>query len=266
MEKVKPKKFLGQHFLKDLKIAARIAETLDDYVNFPIIEVGPGMGVLTDFLIEKHPNNLYLIELDRESVPYLHNKYPSLKDKITEGDFLELNLSEITKDKFCVIGNYPYNISSQIMFKVLDYKDQVVCCSGMFQKEVAERIAAKPGSKTYGIISVLLQAWYDVEYLFTVDENVFNPPPKVKSGVIRLTRNSRQTLDCSEKLFKTVVKTSFQQRRKMLRSSLKPLIKKESSLFSLPIMTERPERLSVQDFEYLTNIIANEANVNNQTP
>ena len=257
MDKVKPKKFLGQHFLKDLKIAEKIADSLDDYRECPIIEVGPGMGVLTDFLINSHPENLYLIELDRESVPYLQNRFPQLGNRIVEGDFLQMNFDTLLdqNSKFCVIGNYPYNISSQILFKVLDHKDQVICCSGMFQKEVAERVAAKPGGKTYGIISVLLQAWYDVEYLFTVDENVFNPPPKVKSGVIRLTRNNREKLDCDEKFFKTVIKTAFQQRRKMLRSSLKPLIKKDSPLFALDIMTERPERLSVQDFENLTNLI-----------
>ena len=257
MDKVKPKKFLGQHFLKDLKVAERIADTLDAYRDYPIVEVGPGMGVLTDFLVNSHPNNLYLIELDRESVPYLHNRFPQLGNKIVEGDFLQMDLHQLlsTDSKFCVIGNYPYNISSQILFKVLDYKDQVICCSGMFQKEVAERVAAKPGGKTYGIISVLLQAWYDIEYLFTVDETVFNPPPKVKSGVIRLTRNNREKLDCDEKFFKTVIKTAFQQRRKMLRSSLKPLIPKDSDLFALDIMTERPERLSVQDFEKLTNLI-----------
>lgn len=255
MNKVKPKKFLGQHFLTDLSIAARIADTLDIYQGVPIVEVGPGMGVLTQFLLEKD-FPLKVVEIDRESVPFLKEHFPKLKDNIIEGDFLELDLKKLFTEQFCVIGNYPYNISSQILFKILDHKEQVICCSGMFQKEVAERVTAKPGGKTYGILSVLLQAWYDTEYLFTVSEKVFNPPPKVKSAVIRLTRNDRTSLNCDEKLFKTVVKTAFQQRRKMLRGSLKSLLGKDNTVYTNPIFTERPERLSVAQFEELTNLVA----------
>lgn len=255
MTLVRPKKFLGQHFLKDLDIARRIADTLDDCANVPIIEVGPGMGVLTQYLIEKN-RELTVVELDRDSVPYLNEHYPSLKGHIIEDDFLKLDLTQIYKDQFCVIGNYPYNISSQIFFKVLDYKDHIPCCSGMLQKEVAERIAAKPGNKTYGILSVLLQAWYDIEYLFTVSEKVFDPPPKVKSAVVKLVRNNRQELSCDAKLFKTVVKTGFNQRRKTLRNSMKPLLGKDCSAYADPIFDERPERLSVTEFEKLTNIVA----------
>lgn len=255
MGAVKPKKFLGQHFLKDLDIARRIADTLDDFTDVPVIEVGPGMGVLTQFLIEKE-KDLTVVELDRDSVPYLNEHYPALHGCIVEGDFLTLDLSAIYPDKFCVIGNYPYNISSQIFFKVLEYKDKVPCCSGMLQKEVAERIAAKPGGKTYGILSVLLQAWYDIEYLFTVSEKVFDPPPRVKSAVVKLVRNKREHLGCDEKLFKTVVKTGFNQRRKTLRNSMKPLLGKDCEAYADPIFDERPERLSVADFEKLTNIVS----------
>lgn len=253
MATVKPKKFLGQHFLKDLSIAGRIADTLDGFPNVPVVEVGPGMGVLTQFLIEKG-KDLTVVEIDRDSVPYLKMHYPTLSGHIIEGDFLKLDLTEIYDIPFCVIGNYPYNISSQILFKVLDYKDLIPCCSGMFQKEVAERIAASPGRKSYGILSVLIQAWYDVEYLFTVDENVFDPPPKVKSAVIRLVRNATRKLNCDEKLFKTVVKTSFNQRRKTLRNSMKPLLGKECEAYANPIFDKRPEQLSVADFEMLTNM------------
>ena len=255
MERVRAKKFLGQHFLKDTSIASRIADTVDGFDSLPVVEVGPGMGVLTQFLLEKS-NPLTVVEIDRESVPYLQKHFPLLDGNIIEGDFLELDLSKLFADKFCVIGNYPYNISSQILFKVLDYKEQVVCCSGMFQKEVAERVAAKPGGKTYGILSVLLQAWYDIEYLFTVDEKVFDPPPKVKSAVIKMVRNNRTSLTCDEKLFKTVVKTSFSQRRKMLRGSLKSLLGKDNPIYADPIFNERPERLSVAQFEALTNMVA----------
>lgn len=255
MLKVKPKKFLGQHFLKDLDIARRIADTVDEFTDVPVVEVGPGMGVLTQFLIEKK-RNLKVVEIDRDSVPYLNEHYPALRGHIIEGDFLQLNLSELFDGQFCVIGNYPYNISSQIFFKVLEYKNQIPCCSGMLQKEVAERIAAGPGSKTYGILSVLLQAWYDIEYLFTVSEKVFDPPPKVKSAVIKLVRNDRQSLSCPEKLFKTVVKTSFNQRRKTLRNSMKPILGKDCEAYSLPIFDKRPEQLSVAQFEELTNIAA----------
>lgn len=253
MNRVKPKKFLGQHFLKDLDIARSIADSLDGFASVPVIEVGPGMGVLTQFLIEKE-RELTVVELDRDSVPYLDAHFPALRGHIIEGDFLKLDLLTIYPDQFCVIGNYPYNISSQIFFKVLDYKEHIPCCSGMLQKEVGERIASKPGNKTYGILSVLLQAWYDIEYLFTVSEKVFDPPPKVKSAVIRLVRNDRKELGCSEKLFKTVIKTSFNQRRKTLRNSMKPLLGKDNEAYSMPIFDRRPEQLSVSEFIELTNI------------
>ncbi|MCC8143208.1 MAG: 16S rRNA (adenine(1518)-N(6)/adenine(1519)-N(6))-dimethyltransferase RsmA [Tannerellaceae bacterium] len=251
MRLVKPKKALGQHFLKDLQIAQRIADTLSDYKDLPILEVGPGMGVLTQFLIEAG-HDLSVVELDMESVVYLERNFPVLSDKIIAEDFLRLDLGKLFPGQFCVIGNYPYNISSQIFFKVLDYKDRIPCCSGMIQKEVAERLAAGPGSKTYGIISILLQVWYDIEYLFTVSEQVFSPPPKVKSAVIRMTRNKRTELPCDEKLFRTVVKTSFNQRRKTLRNSMKPLLGKEFPDYQLPIFDKRPEQLSIDQFIELT--------------
>lgn len=244
---------MGQHFLKDLQIAQRIADTLSDYKQLPVLEIGPGMGVLTQFLLEAG-HDLWVVELDMESVDYLEQNFPALEGRILAEDFLRLDLSKIFPGGFCVIGNYPYNISSQIFFKVLDYKDRIPCCSGMIQKEVAERLAAGPGSKTYGILSVLLQAWYEVEYLFTVSEKVFDPPPKVKSAVIRMTRNKRTELGCDEKLFKTVVKTSFNQRRKTLRNSMKPLLGKECPDYALPIFDKRPEQLSVEQFVELTRI------------
>ncbi|MEG1544548.1 MAG: 16S rRNA (adenine(1518)-N(6)/adenine(1519)-N(6))-dimethyltransferase RsmA [Tannerellaceae bacterium] len=255
MRLVKPKKSLGQHFLKDLTIAQRIADTVADYKSLPVLEIGPGMGVLTQPLINAG-HDLWVVELDLESVDYLEQTFPTLDGRILAEDFLRLDLSTRFGGQFCVIGNYPYNISSQIFFKVLDYKEQIPCCSGMIQKEVAERIAAGPGSKTYGILSVLLQAWYNVEYLFTVSETVFNPPPKVKSAVIRMTRNDRKNLGCDEKLFKTVVKTSFNQRRKMLRNSMKPLLGTEFPDYELPIFMKRPEQLSVEQFVELTLITA----------
>ncbi len=254
MKRVLPKKSLGQHFLKDLEIARKIADTLDDYKNFPVLEVGPGMGVLTQFLLEKN-FDLTVVELDWESVDYLRKNFPHLENKIIAEDFLQMDLERIFPEKFCVIGNYPYNISSQIFFKVLDYKDHIPCCSGMIQKEVAERLASLPGKKSYGIITVLLQLWYDIEYLFTVDENVFDPPPKVKSAVIRMTRNKRTSLDCNEKLLKTVVKTAFNQRRKTMRNSLKPLLGKDCEIYSLPVFDKRPEQLSVEQFIELTNLV-----------
>lgn len=253
MTTVNAKKFLGQHFLKDLSIARRIADTLDDFPHIPVIEVGPGMGVLTQYLIEKE-RDLTVVEIDRESVPYLQQHYPELKEHIIEGDFLKLTLTDVYPDQFCVIGNYPYNISSQIFFKILDYKNHVPCCSGMLQKEVAERIAAPPGNKTYGILSVLLQAWYDIEYLFTVSEKVFDPPPRVKSAVIKMIRNKRKSLGCDEKLFKTVVKTSFNQRRKTLRNSMKPILGKDCEAYNKEIFDKRPEQLSVEEFIELTLI------------
>jgi 16S rRNA (adenine1518-N6/adenine1519-N6)-dimethyltransferase len=217
----------------------------------PVLEVGPGMGVLTQYLLQNQNIELTAVELDSESVEYLAQKFPSLK--VLEADFLKLNLETLFPNKFCIIGNYPYNISSQIFFKLLDYKDKVPCLSGMIQKEVAERIAAKPGSKTYGILSVLLQAYFDVEYLFTVSEHVFDPPPKVKSAVIRLTRNEVEKISCDEKLFKTVVKTAFNQRRKTLRNSLRPLLGDNKTLTSERIFDARPEQLGVDEFVQLTN-------------
>lgn len=253
MRLVKPKKALGQHFLKDLQIAQRIADTVADYKHLPVLEIGPGMGVLTQYLIADG-YDLSVVELDMESVDYLKQNFPQLNGRIIAADFLKMNLNDLYTGEFSIIGNYPYNISSQIFFKVLEYKDRIPCCAGMIQKEVAERIAAGPGSKTYGILSVLLQAWYHVEYLFTVSEQVFNPPPKVKSAVIRMTKNNRKELGCDEKLFKTVVKTSFNQRRKTLRNSMKPLLGKEFPEYHLPIFDKRPEQLSVEQFVELTLI------------
>ena len=250
MKKVRAKKHLGQHFLKDLSIAKTIANSLSGEGYKNIIEVGPGMGVLTQYLIPKEFIT-HVIELDQESVRYLKAEYPQLSQRIYSNDFLKLNLKKITDQSFALIGNYPYNISSQILFKALEYKDQIPEIVGMFQKEVAERVASKPGNKKYGIISVLLQAYYNIEYLFTVDPHVFDPPPKVKSGVIRLRRNNTKTLDCNEKLFKQMVKQAFSQRRKTLRNALKPLINKSD--FDDPLLNLRAERLSVKDFVYLTN-------------
>lgn len=248
MQKVKPKKALGQHFLTDLNVAARIASTIDDFRELPTLEVGPGMGVLTQFLLEKDPK-VTVVELDSESVVWLREHYTDLR--IVEADFLRLDLAEtMNGNAFTVIGNYPYNISSQIFFKVLDYKDMIPCCAGMLQREVAERLAAPPGTKTRGILSVLLQAWYDVSYLFTVSEHVFNPPPKVKSGVIRMVRNSRTELGVDEALFKSVVKTTFGQRRKTIRNSIRAICPNFPA--DHPLAGKRPEQLSVEDFIALT--------------
>lgn len=250
MKRVRAKKHLGQHFLEDLSIAKAIADALSQEGYDDVIEVGPGMGVLTQYLLPKSYTT-HLIELDQESVSYLQAQYPTISNRIYSTDFLQLDLSTITKKPFALIGNFPYNISSQILFKALDYKDQIPEIVGMFQKEVAERVASGPGNKKYGIISVLLQAYYDIEYLFTVSEDVFDPPPKVKSGVIRLKRNGKDKLDCNEKFFKRVVKQAFSQRRKTLRNSLKPLIGKSG--FDDPLLALRAERLSVEEFVYLTN-------------
>lgn len=260
MDSIKPKKFLGQHFLTDLSVAQRIANTVDAYPDIPILEVGPGMGVLTQFLIPKG-RELKVVELDFESVAYLHEHFEALHEGIIEADFLKMDLQKLFGGRpFVLTGNYPYNISSQIFFKMLDNKALIPCCTGMIQKEVAERMAAGPGSKTYGILSVLIQAWYHVEYLFTVSEQVFNPPPKVKSAVIRMTRNSTTDLGCDEKLFKQVVKTTFNQRRKTLRNSIKPILGKESPLLADPLFNRRPEQLSVQEFIDLTNRVEQELN------
>ena len=250
---VKPKKFLGQHFLKDLSIAKDIADTVDECPGLPILEVGPGMGVLTQFLMEKG-REVKVVELDFESVAYLRENFPALEGHIIEDDFLKLKLEKLFDGRpFVLTGNYPYNISSQIFFKMLDYKDLIPCCTGMIQKEVAERIAAGPGSKTYGILSILIQAWYKVEYLFTVHEHVFNPPPKVKSAVIRMTRNETKELGCNERLFKLIVKTTFNQRRKTLRNSISSILEKGNPLSNDPVFNKRPEQLSVQEFIELTN-------------
>ena len=260
MKQVRPKKNLGQHFLTDLNIAKRIADTVDACPDIPVLEIGPGMGVLTQFLVEK-PRQVKAVEIDDESVRYLNEKFPKLRDNIIGDDFLKMDLRQVFDGKtFVLTGNYPYDISSQIFFKMLDNKELIPCCTGMIQREVALRIASKPGSRQYGILSVMIQAWYDTEYLFTVDEDVFNPPPKVKSAVIRMTRNGVQALGCDETLFKRVVKTVFNQRRKMLRVSLKPLFNKETmpspEFFANDMMTKRPEQLAVADFVELTNRVA----------
>lgn len=239
--------------MKDLSIAQDIADTVDACPDLPILEVGPGMGVLTQFLMQKG-RPVKVVELDFESVAYLRENFPALEGNIIEDDFLKLNLERVFDGKpFVLTGNYPYNISSQIFFKMLDHKDLIPCCTGMIQKEVAERIAAAPGSKTYGILSILIQAWYKVEYLFTVHEHVFNPPPKVKSAVIRMTRNETIDLGCNEKLFKLIVKTTFNQRRKQLRNSISSILDRENPLSADPIFNKRPEQLSVQQFIELTN-------------
>ena len=287
---VRAKKALGQHFLTDLSIAQRIADALivpcgdgkygfhgasdslsQECVNtlaslpnpLPALEIGPGMGVLTQYLLERPEVDLRMVEIDTESVNYLLIHFPQVQGKLMEADFLKLKLEKFFSGQFAVVGNFPYNISSQIFFKILDYKEEVPQVVCMIQKEVAERISEKPGTKTYGILSVLLQAWYDIEYLFTVGEGAFNPPPKVKSAVIRLVRNSRKELGCDEGLFKTVVKTGFNQRRKTLRNSLKPLIHAKADregwteeqlaeFVAQPVFELRPERLSVEDFISLT--------------
>jgi len=253
MPAVKPKKFLGQHFLTDLKVASDIADTVDACPQIPVLEVGPGMGVLTQYILKKD-RPFKVVEIDRESVPYLQEHFPELGENIIEADFLQMDLKTVFDGKpFVLTGNYPYNISSQIFFKMVEHKELIPCCTGMIQKEVAERMAAKPGSKTYGVLSVLIQAWYDVEYLFTVHENVFNPPPKVKSAVIRLTRNKKETLGCDEALFRRIVKTVFTMRRKMMRNGMKQILGKDSPLLADQIFSLRPEQLSVEDFINLTN-------------
>ena len=259
MEAVKAKKHLGQHFLKDEEICNQIANQLNPNGRYKsVLEIGPGMGALTKSLLEQNKAEVYVIDIDKESIVYLHDNFKTLSQqkRIIEGDFLNMDLKTLFGDEpFAVAGNFPYNISSQILFKVLDYRDQVPEVVGMFQKEVAERIAHPPGSKAYGILSVLLQAFYDIKYCFTVDEHKFIPPPKVKSGVIHLVRNQVDKLDCDEKLFKLVVKTAFNQRRKTLRNSLKSLIATSDSLDV--IFDKRPEQLSVSEFIYITKIIEN---------
>lgn len=253
---VRPKKALGQHFLADESVARRIAATLDDFRGYPVVEVGPGMGALTRWLIEAG-HDVTVVEIDDESVDYLRREMPALDGRIVEKDFLTLDLDALFPGRdFCVIGNYPYNISSQIFFHILDFRDRCVCCSGMLQREVAERLAAPPGTKARGILSVLLQAWYDVEYLFTVSEGVFVPPPKVKSGVVRMRRNGVTDLGCDERLFKAVVKATFGQRRKTIRNSVKGLLPAGAPVPESPLMALRPEQLTVAQFIELTNLIS----------
>lgn len=254
MTTVRAKKNLGQHFLNDKNIARKIVESLQASGTNKVLEIGPGMGVLTQFLLQNDAYETSVVEIDRESVDYLEKYYPQLKERIISADFLRLNLNNHFQEPFAIIGNFPYNISSQIFFKVLEYRNQIPEVVGMLQKEVAERLAEPPGSKTYGILSVFLQAYYNIEYLFTVHENVFTPPPKVKSGVIRLTRNERTQLDCDEKLFTSLVKMAFNQRRKTMRNSLKSMITSEE-LKANPIFDKRPEQLSVAEFEQIARLI-----------
>ena len=284
MKQVKPKKQLGQHFLTDLSIARRIADTVDACPDIPVLEIGPGLGVLTQFLLEK-PRPVCAVEIDRESIDYLREHFPQFALQpvstppygggaeggasplptgegpgvglLISGDFLRMDLRELFGGRqFVLTGNYPYDISSQIFFKMLDNRDLIPCCTGMIQREVALRMAAQPGSKTYGILSVLIQAWYDVEYLFTVEPSVFNPPPKVQSAVIRMTRNDVTNLGCDEQLFRRIVKTVFNQRRKMLRVSLRQLLSADAIATLDADLTLRPEQLSIQQFVDLTNHIA----------
>jgi 16S rRNA (adenine1518-N6/adenine1519-N6)-dimethyltransferase len=252
MDKVRAKKSLGQHFLKDKSVARRVADSLTGEGYDAVLEIGPGMGVLTSFLMERNFADFRVVEIDRESVSYLKGTFPELKN-IIEGDFLKIDAGAVFPGKFAVVGNFPYNISSQILFRVLENRDRVEEVTGMFQKEVADRICTGPGSKTYGILSVLVQAFYDTKYLFTVSENVFSPPPKVKSAVIRLRRNSVKELGCNEELFFRVVKGCFNQRRKTLRNSVRasfPVVSDNN-----PVLGLRPEQLSVQQFVELTDWI-----------
>ena len=251
---LKAKKGLGQHFLKDEQIAADIVNSLSQFDKYKqVLEIGPGMGVLTQFLVKNTNYQTTIIDIDWDSINYLETRFPELKNHIIAGDFLQLQFENHFTEPFAVIGNFPYNISSQILFKVLENRNQIPEVVGMFQKEVAERIASKPGKKAYGILSVFLQAYYDVEYLFTVQEHVFDPPPKVKSGVLRCIRNTRQHLDCNEELFFKVVKTGFNQRRKTLRNALKPLL--EGSIIEHDFLSKRAEELSVENFVELTNLV-----------
>ncbi len=264
MTTVRAKKNLGQHFLKDKNIAQEIVESLQADQLKKVLEVGPGMGVLTQFLLQNQSYETFVVEIDRESVDYLNDHFPELKDRIISHDFLKLDLSRYFSEPFAVIGNFPYNISSQIFFKILEYRNQVPEVVGMLQKEVAERLAAPPGSKTYGILSVFLQAYYNIEYLFTVHENVFSPPPKVKSGVIRLTRNQTEALDCDEKLFTSIVKTAFNQRRKTMRNSLKGMITSDELKLN-PIFDKRPEQLGVAEFEMIARLIGSQIGRSDQS-
>ncbi|PWL29016.1 16S rRNA (adenine(1518)-N(6)/adenine(1519)-N(6))-dimethyltransferase RsmA [Roseivirga spongicola] len=255
MSSVRPKKHLGQHFLKDLSIAERIAKALTGHGEYnSVLEVGPGTGVLTQFLL-KEAYETWVVDIDKESIAYLQENFKALEGRIIDGDFLKYDILKDTGAPLAIIGNFPYNISSQIFFRILELRNEVPEVVCMIQKEVADRIAEPPGSKTYGILSVLLQAYYDIEYLFTVKPGVFNPPPKVNSGVIRLKRNNVERLDCDEKLFKQVVKAGFQMRRKTLRNALKPINLPEA-LADDPILNLRAETLSVKQFVDLTNKIS----------
>lgn len=252
---VRAKKSLGQHFLTDQSIARAIVDALGVSEVRDVLEIGPGMGVLSQYLLKRTDIDLKLIELDSESVVYLRNHFPGIEGKLLQGDYLKLIMRKIFSSQYRVIGNFPYNISSQIFFKILDDKDMVPEVVCMIQKEVADRIAEPPGSKTYGILSVLLQAWYDIDYVLSVGPGAFCPPPKVQSAVIRLRRNSRKELGCDEMLFRQVVKTAFNQRRKTLRNALKPLIK-EGQDTSEGIFDLRAEKLSVEQFVYLTRLLS----------
>ena len=255
---VKPKKHLGQHFLTDKNIAQKIARTLQRNSYDTILEIGPGMGVMTGFLLQEQNKELYVVEIDKESVQYLKNHFPQLKNKIIEGDFLKLDLAKMFNEKqIGITGNFPYNISTQILFKVLDFKKIIPEFTGMFQKEVSERITAPHGNKTYGILSVLVQTYYDTEYLFSVNEHVFNPPPKVKSGVIRLTRKENFP-EIPYEYFKKLVKTAFNQRRKTLRNSLKSY-NLSDNLKQARIFAKRPEQLSPAEFVELAQMIRNDS-------
>ena len=253
MNPVRPKKSLGQHFLTDQNIAHDIVAQLSDGLE-TVIEVGAGTGVLTQYMVNDLKDKFYVIEIDTESVEYLEQHFPMLGDHLIHDDFLRCDLSRFGQQNMAIIGNFPYNISSQIFFQVLKYKEQVVEVVGMVQKEMAERMAAKEGSKTYGILSVLMQAWYDIDYLFTVHENVFNPPPKVKSAVIKMRRNAVTDLGCDEKRFVTIVKQAFNQRRKTLRNSLRPMLSPD--IIENEVFNKRPEQLSIKEFVDLTNLIS----------
>lgn len=257
MKPVRPKKALGQHFLKDLSIAKAIADTVDLFPGLPVLEVGPGMGVLTQYLVPKQ-RELKVVEIDDESVRYLRENFPELEDSIVEDDFLKMHLDHLFDGRpFVLTGNYPYNISSQIFFKMLDNRNRIPGCTGMIQREVAQRLASKPGTKAYGILSIFVQAWYDVDYLFTVDEHVFNPPPKVKSAVISMRRNDVTDLGCDEALFRRIVKTVFNQRRKTMRNGIKSIVGNGCPLLADALFDKRPEQLSVQEFIDLTNKVDN---------
>ena len=257
MKPVRPKKALGQHFLKDLSIAKAIADTVDLFPGLPVLEVGPGMGVLTQYLVPKQ-RELKVVEIDDESVRYLRENFPELEDSIVEDDFLKMHLDHLFDGRpFVLTGNYPYNISSQIFFKMLDNRDRIPGCTGMIQREVAQRLASKPGTKAYGILSIFVQAWYDVDYLFTVDEHVFNPPPKVKSAVISMRRNDVTDLGCNEALFRRIVKTVFNQRRKTMRNGIKSIVGNGCPLLADALFDKRPEQLSVHEFIDLTNKVDN---------